>query len=219
MSSLRMRLRLRRQRCATPPCPSGRGMFLVSVKSSASDCFFPPGLHLIKDADSVSPEEAQAIDDGRIINSRSRCCGVRSSLAAALPDGANSRMSRPSVKVSDRYGGYPVRALLCHETFWKSAVDVPERADLVVIDLHGYHWNNIGTAYELQRVVDRFPIERCLVLATRLSSKRRSSVPGVRWPGEVLMANSGRGRASRAGPSRHCYNDVWTRRRPVLAHS
>jgi hypothetical protein len=68
------------------------------------------------------------------------------------------------VKVSDRYGSDPVR--LCHETFWKSAVDVLlERADLVIIDLHGYHWNNTGTAYELQRVIDRFPIERCVVLA------------------------------------------------------
>lgn len=128
-------------------------------------------VHLIKDADSVSPDEARAMADGSeiFINSRSRLLADLT-VRPVQPLAPGSRelvyFSADPVRVSDRYGSYPVRALLCHETFWKSAVDVLlERADLVVLDLHGYHWNNTGTAYELQRVIDRFPIERCVVLA------------------------------------------------------
>jgi len=61
---------------------------------------------------------------------------------------------------------YPTRALLCHGTFWKSALDVLlERMDVVVLDLSGYQRKNVGTGYELQRVIDRFPIDDCIVLA------------------------------------------------------
>ena len=67
---------------------------------------------------------------------------------------------------------YPVRSLLCHDSFWKSALDVLlERVDVVVLDLSGYQRKNLGTGYELQRVVDRFPIRRCIVLADPLSDE------------------------------------------------
>jgi hypothetical protein len=93
-----------------------------------------------------------------------------------LPAGEHSfsNLSRETVHVRDPAGSYPVRALLCHTSFWKIAVDMLlERADVVAIDLSGYHWENLGTAYELQRVVDRFfPIHRCVVLAAPNTSDR-----------------------------------------------
>ena len=128
-------------------------------------------VHLIKDADSISPDEAQAMAQGSeiFINSRGWLLAeLARRPVQPLSQGRRelAYFSAEPVRVNDRYGSYPVRALICHETFWKTAVDVLlERADLVVIDLHGYHWNNTGTAYELQRVVDRFPIERCVILA------------------------------------------------------
>ena len=177
-------------------------------------------VHLIKDADSVSPAEAQAMAGGPeiFINSRSR---LLADLAARpvqplTPGGRElAYFSADPVRVSDRYGSYPVRALLCHETYWRSAVDVLlERADLVVLDLHGYHWNNTGTAYELQRVIDRFPIERCVVLAAgssdtafleaqiqqAWSQMARGSPNEGSKPREVLMAQqwSGTSEQSRA---------------------
>jgi hypothetical protein len=78
------------------------------------------------------------------------------------------------VEVEDEYGSYPVYAPLCHETFWKVAIDVLlDRADVVVLDLSGYHWDNLGTGYELQRVIDRFPIERTVLLADPTHTDRQ----------------------------------------------
>lgn len=75
------------------------------------------------------------------------------------------------IRVWDRYGSYKVRALLCHGSFWKVAVDMLlERVDLVVLDLSGFTPNNAGTRYELQRVVDRFPVERVVFLADQRSN-------------------------------------------------
>jgi hypothetical protein len=75
-----------------------------------------------------------------------------------------------TIRVRDRYGSYPMSALLCHGTFWKAAVDrLLEQADLVVFDLSGMTERNVGTTYELQRVVDRFPIERVVFLADQRS--------------------------------------------------
>ncbi len=75
-----------------------------------------------------------------------------------------------TIRVRDRYGSYPMCALLCHGTFWKAAVDrLLEEADLVVFDLSGMTERNVGTTYELQRVVDRFPVERVVFLADQRS--------------------------------------------------
>ena len=68
---------------------------------------------------------------------------------------------------------YPQRALLCHGNFWRTAVDLLlERMDLVMIDLTGFRLENVGTAYELQRVIDRFPIERVTLLAAPASDRK-----------------------------------------------
>jgi pSer/pThr/pTyr-binding forkhead associated (FHA) protein len=77
-----------------------------------------------------------------------------------------------TIRVWDRYGSYPPRALLCHGAVWKAAVDMLlDRADLVVFDLSGFMPDNLGVGYELQRVVDRIPIERVIFLADQRSDR------------------------------------------------
>jgi hypothetical protein len=78
-----------------------------------------------------------------------------------------------TIRVRDRYGSYPVHAILCHGSFWKEAVDdLLARVDLVALDLSGFRPNNLGTRYELQRVIDRFPVERLVLLADEHSNKK-----------------------------------------------
>lgn len=56
---------------------------------------------------------------------------------------------------------------------WRHAVDMLlDLADLVVFDLSGMLPANGGVRYEMQRVVDRFPVERVIFLADRSSDRR-----------------------------------------------
>jgi hypothetical protein len=76
-----------------------------------------------------------------------------------------------TIRVRDRYGSYAVRGLLCHGAFWKAAIDMLlARMDLVVLDLSGFRPQNVGTGYEVQRVIDRFPIEGVVFLADQRSN-------------------------------------------------
>jgi Putative peptidoglycan binding domain len=78
-----------------------------------------------------------------------------------------------TIRAWDWYGSYPPRAFLCHGSIWREAVDVLlARVDLVVLDLSGFMPYNRGTRYELQRVVDRFPVERVIFLADKRSDLR-----------------------------------------------
>ena len=78
-----------------------------------------------------------------------------------------------AVLTFDRYGAYPVRSALCHGDFWTTALDVLlQRADLVVLDLSGYHQRFRGTQFEVQRIVDTVPVEKVLLLADPASSRR-----------------------------------------------
>jgi hypothetical protein len=47
-----------------------------------------------------------------------------------------------------------------------------ERVDLVALDLSGLNRKNAGVLYELQRVIDRFPIEGVVFLADQRSDRR-----------------------------------------------
>ena len=136
------------------------------------DCWRQCGyVHFIRDVDSVSGDELRAIEDGArvFIDSRARLVAdLDSCPSGALPVGERrfDGIAAETVAVRDLYGSYPVYAALCHDSFWKAAVDILlERAEVVVLDLSGYHWDNLGTGYELQRVIDRFPIERCVLMA------------------------------------------------------
>jgi hypothetical protein len=132
-------------------------------------------VHLIRSATSVGPEELEAAEEGDpvFINSDSwLLTELAAQPAEPLPPGKHvlSTIAGGTVKVRDPYGSYPVRSLLCHSSYWKSALDVLlERMDVVVLDLSGYQRENLGTGYELQRVIDRFPISRCVLLADPLS--------------------------------------------------
>jgi hypothetical protein len=78
-----------------------------------------------------------------------------------------------AIRVWDRYGSYPASRYLCHGTIWKAAIDeLLRRVDLVVLDLSGFGPKNCGTEYELQRVIDRFPVERIVFLADPRSDKK-----------------------------------------------
>jgi hypothetical protein len=78
-----------------------------------------------------------------------------------------------ALRVRDRYGCYPMEAMLCHGRFWKDAIDVLlARVDLVALDLSGFTPANAATRHELQRVVDRFPIEGVVFLADQRSNKK-----------------------------------------------
>jgi deazaflavin-dependent oxidoreductase (nitroreductase family) len=80
-------------------------------------------------------------------------------------------------------GRYPAPALLCHSSFWKSAVDLLlTRVDLVALDLSGYRPEHTGTRYELQRVIDRFPIDHVMLLAETTSDRRfLTAQVGAAW--------------------------------------
>jgi hypothetical protein len=76
------------------------------------------------------------------------------------------------IRVTDPAGSYPVRALLVHGSFWQATLDVLlDRVNVVVLDLSGYQRENVGTGFELQRIVDRFPFERTAVIADEQSDE------------------------------------------------
>ena len=134
-------------------------------------------VHLIRGTTSVRPHELEALEAGTplFINSREWLIAeLEARPVDVLPPGdvEFDTVATEIVKAHDPYGSYPVCALLCHDSFWKVAVDVLlERADVVVLDLSGYHWENAGTGYELQRVVDRRPVHTCVVLADAVSDR------------------------------------------------
>jgi hypothetical protein len=128
-------------------------------------------VHLIRSALSVSHAELEAAEQGASPFISDQDWLERHLDSQPIePDPAGRRelvgITSTKVKVTDPYGSYPVRALLCHESFWKAALDVLlQRVDVVVLDLSGYLRANVGTGYELQRMVDRFPVDRCVLLA------------------------------------------------------
>ena len=96
--------------------------------------------------------------------------------AAPLPKGRYTfrRISATTIRVKDRYGNYPIRPVLCHGLYWKAAVDAllgrarPPSPSTCRVSRP----RNAGTRYELQRVIDRFPIERIVFLADQHSKAK-----------------------------------------------
>ena len=81
-------------------------------------------------------------------------------------------VSPRTVWVRDWYGSYPPRTFLCHGRIWKPSVDMLlDQADLVVLDLSGMGPGNQGVRYEVQRAIDRIPIERVIFIADRRSDR------------------------------------------------
>jgi hypothetical protein len=137
--------------------------------------------HLLRSADSVPPAELRARRkhgglDALFIDRYDELEQALARRAGSVnPKGRYvfKAVTGTTIRTRDRYGSYPLRALLCHGQFWKAAVDVLlDRVDLVVLDLSGFTPRNRGTRYELQRVVDRFPVECVVFLADQHSDQR-----------------------------------------------
>lgn len=118
-------------------------------------------VHLLSDAESVAPSElARRRRTGQLdelfVTSERQLLGQLDA-APVEPESWSWRSA---------YGQYPVRAMLCHDGFWKKAVAVLlHRADLVVLDLSGFDQAAQGTLYELQQVVNTVPAHRVVLLA------------------------------------------------------
>ncbi|MBB2921468.1 PASTA domain-containing protein [Cellulomonas cellasea] len=135
-------------------------------------------VYMLRSASSVSPGELRELRrygiDKLFVSSRSE---LRSELTLEnqAPQLTRFRVFRhlaPTVvRTYDRYGAFPPVAVLCHGSFWRAAVDeLLLRVDAVCLDLSGFRPKHQGTGYELQRVIDRFPIERVLFLADPTSN-------------------------------------------------
>ncbi|MCR6487773.1 hypothetical protein M8542_33605 [Amycolatopsis sp. OK19-0408] len=137
-------------------------------------------VHLLRSAASVSPAELREARrtgglDSMFVTSprvfRERLAGRP---ATPLAPGAYrlAEVTDLPLKVRDPYGSYPVSAVLCHGSFWRMAVDLLlARVDLTVLDLSGYRPANSGTQFELQRVVDRIPMAKTVLLCDTKSDQ------------------------------------------------
>jgi hypothetical protein len=138
-------------------------------------------VYLLRSAASVTPNEYQIAKRARniaglFVASRNQFI-VKLDQQRPAPSSKRWRAFKDiaprTIRVWDRYGSYPLQAFLCHGAIWRAAVDdLLHRVDLVVLDLSGFMPSNLGTGYELQRVVDRFPIDRVIFLADEHSDLR-----------------------------------------------
>jgi hypothetical protein len=164
-------------------------------------------VYFLRSAGSVTPKEFKQLE--RTGDVRSMFITSRPQLVAELerpdrpplPKGRHAfqDVGPATVRVRDRYGCYPMTSLLCHGSFWKEAVDVLlERVDLVALDLSGLRERNQATRYELQRVIDRVPVERLVLLIDEQSNRKWLEVQ-IRDVWTRMAAGS----PNAAGTSRH----------------
>lgn len=148
------------------------------VKGAFRRCGY---VHLLRSAASVRYSElarrrrAGTIGELFIASDRRMLREINARSLQPLPSGFRTirAVGGKGVRVWDRKGSYPMSGYLCHGAYWKRAVDtLLELADLVVIDLSGFQQENVGTGYELQRIIDRYPIHRVIVLADAVSDTR-----------------------------------------------
>lgn len=137
-------------------------------------------VHLLRSAASVSPEEVRKIRQDNtfrtmfVASPRMLREELAKHPAEPFPPGRRRLMGVTDlgVRVRDPAGSYPVRPILCHVSFWQAAVDMLlSRVDYVVLDLAGYVPANAGTRFELQRVIDRFPITEVVFLCDDKSDR------------------------------------------------
>jgi hypothetical protein len=137
-------------------------------------------VHFLRSAASVTPAEFRHAKStgnlgGLFLTSREQFLAELAKPPLAPGDGHRqvfTNIAPRPIRVRDRYGGYLPTGYLCHGTIWKLAVDeLLRHADLVVLDLSGFTARNLGTKYELQRVIDSFPVERVIFLADAYSDR------------------------------------------------
>jgi hypothetical protein len=138
-------------------------------------------VHFLRSAASVTPAEFRHAKStgnliGMFLTSREQFLAELSKPPPAPSDRHRqvfTNIAPRPIKVWDRYGGYLPTGYLCHGTIWKLAVDDLLRyADLVILDLSGFTTRNLSTEYELQRVIDRVPVERVIFLADGYSDRQ-----------------------------------------------
>jgi hypothetical protein len=137
-------------------------------------------IYLLRSATQVTAAELEQVEDSG--SAPSLFISTPAQLDAALAQPAAGPSNEPCPNgflrrcrwlMNPERGWYPVTPLLCHGSFWKAAVDLLlARMDLVVLDLTGYLPEHAGTRYELQRVIDRYPIEHVTLLAQPTSDRR-----------------------------------------------
>ena len=131
----------------------------------------------LRSATQVDPDELESAKDSGSV--ASMFISTPDQLDAALIRQATGRYDEPrpegilkTWRWAKERARYPVVALLCHGGFWKSALDLLlARTDFVALDLSGYRPQHTGTRYELQRVIDRYPIDRVTLLAETTSDQ------------------------------------------------
>lgn len=118
---------------------------------------------------------------------------------------------------------FPVNSMQCAESIWKRALDhLLDRADLVVMDLSDLLPEDRGVAYELGRLVDRFPLDRVVLLVSHGTDRTAlAEMLGRAWerlPPDSPNADGSRaprlidlGRGSQRGEDESLYQ--WTARR------
>ena len=163
-------------------------------------------VHLLRSADEVTPEELAAAKDSGSIESM--FISSAQQLDDALARQATGRYDppRPTGALARwrwlrdrRRGTYPVRALLCHGTFWKQAIDLLlPRMDHVVLDLTGYRPERTGTRYEMQRLIDTYPIDKVSIISDR-TCDRAFLTAQIRWAWRHMAAGS----PNEGGSARH----------------
>jgi hypothetical protein len=155
-------------------------------------------VHLLRSADQVDPSEIEAAKDQGSV--ASMFISGQDQFDDALARQSSGRIDAPMPErgplrrwrwsADPERGCYPVRALLCHGSFWQTAVDLLlDRVDYAVIDLIGFLPTHTGTSFELQRAIDRFPVER-LVLQTDSSSDQQFLAAQVRLAWSRMAAGS-----------------------------
>jgi hypothetical protein len=137
-------------------------------------------VYFLRSAKSVTPREfrqaRQTRDVAGLFISSQDQFAARLSRPPTAPSGGYwhsfKNIGPQTIRVRDWHGSFPPQTFLCHGTIWKAAVDMLlDRADLVVLDLSGFMPDNLGVRYELQRVIDKVPIERVILLADRRSDR------------------------------------------------
>jgi hypothetical protein len=170
-------------------------------------------VYLLRSATAVRPRELRRIKRdpaGELVTDHASLQKVlRAGLGAPLRRGLHVLLdlSPYPVWTWDWYGAYPVVTPLCHGSFWRDALDhLLTQMDVVLLDLSGLRRGNEGTFFEIQRVIDRYPVERVLFLIDPRSKDRFvREVIHVAW--DRMDADS-----PNAGPGRKRAAIAWTDR-------
>lgn len=162
-------------------------VYLRAVENEARSRTFAQGawrefgqVHLLRSAAAVGPGEFRAAArDGRlselVVGSDARFRAQFAPRGEPLAAGWHRvrTVAGAAVTTFDPHGAYPIGTPTCTGAFWARGLDILfERADLVVLDLSGYDEHVEGTQVELQRIVDRVPVEKVLLLGDPRSRTR-----------------------------------------------